>query len=125
MASETIKEELLPSRTYQVLNGRIINFIDGQEAMRQVIEKALQTPRYEVPWLSKNYGTDLEQLVGKSMDYAKTEVKRMLIETFSADKRITDVLVTDVEVVNKTDLLVHADISTSYGKVTVAKEVTT
>lgn len=125
MASETIKEELLPSRTYQVLNGRIINFIDGQESMRQVIEKALQTPRYEVPWLSKNYGTDLEQLVGKSMDYAKSEVKRMLVETFSADKRITDVSVTDVEVVNKTDLLVHADISTSYGKVTVAKEVTT
>ncbi|GAP04876.1 DUF2634 domain-containing protein [Fructobacillus tropaeoli] len=125
MASETMKEELLPSRTYEVLNGRIMNLIDGQEAMRQAIEKALQTQRYSVAWLSKNYGTDLEQLVGKSLDYAKSEVKRMISETFAADKRIIDVEVTNIDEMNKTDLAVYVNISTSFGKVAVVKEVTT
>lgn len=125
MASETIKEELLPSRTYQVLNGRIINMIDGQEAMRQAIEKALQTQRYSVPWLSKNYGTDLEKLVGKSLDYAKSEVERMIVETFAADKRVTNVEVTSINEISKTDLAVQVDISTSFGQVSVVKEVTT
>lgn len=125
MARELINEELLPSRTYQAEGGRIINMIDGQEAMRQAIKKALQTPRMSVPWLSKNYGNDLEELIGKSMDYARAEVRRMIVETFAADKRITDVNISSIDIVGKSSLVVQADVSTIYGKVTIAKEVAT
>ncbi|MDF7636919.1 DUF2634 domain-containing protein [Leuconostocaceae bacterium ESL0958] len=124
MDQEKIEEVTLSTLTYEVKNGRIVSMIDRREAMRQAIEKALLTARFSVPWLSKNYGTDLFDLIGKSKDYAKTEIKRMIVETFISDKRVTDVEVTKVEDLSKDSLMAEVTVSTIFGDVTVNKEVT-
>ena len=37
------------SKTYLVLFGRIVSMIDGLEAMRQMIDKVRNTPRFSLP----------------------------------------------------------------------------
>lgn len=123
MEAQKIEEVTLATRTYQVKNGRIMSMIDGREAMAQAIEKALLTARYEVPWLSKNYGSDIDDLVGKSVDYAKMEIGRMIMETFISDKRVTGVNVDDITIIDKTTVMASATVSTVFGAVEIQKEV--
>ncbi|MHC8464481.1 DUF2634 domain-containing protein [Weissella tructae] len=118
-----IEEMQLPSNTYLVRNGRILSQVDGHEAMRQAVEKALSTPRYCVPWLSSNYGHDLNDLLGKPMEYAEMEVERMLKETFASDDRVEDVELIRLERVDKSSLLAVASVLTMYGEFTNDMEV--
>lgn len=113
----------LPSRTYKVANGRIVMIADGAEAMNQAINKILRTPRFEVPWISQQYGTDVFQLIGMPMDYVKSEVGRMITEALEVDDRITDVAIDSVEQTSKTDLLVKMTITTIFGEIKKETEV--
>ncbi|WP_413627679.1 DUF2634 domain-containing protein [Fructilactobacillus vespulae] len=123
MNNEEMQQVVLPTKTYEVSNGRIVSTVDGIEAMSQCIQKALMTARFSVPWLSPNYGTDIYNLIGKSLDYAKMEVERMLKETFISDKRITEVKITSLETFEKNTLIVKADIKTIFGNLSIEKEV--
>lgn len=118
-----IEEMQLPSNTYLVRNGRILSQVDGYEAMRQAVEKALSTPRYCVPWLSSNYGHDLNDLLGKPMEYAKMEVERMLQETFASDDRVYEVELVNLEQVDKASLLAVLTVHTMFGDITNDMEV--
>lgn len=113
----------LPSRTYRVSNSRIVMIADGADAMNQAIDKILRTPRFEVPWISQQYGNDALQLVGKPIDYAKAEVERMLTEALSVDDRISDISIDSIEPTSKTDLLVKMTITTIFGEVKKETEV--
>ncbi|EJF33712.1 hypothetical protein JC2156_04220 [Weissella koreensis KCTC 3621] len=113
----------LPSRTYRVSNGRIVMIADGAEAMNQAIDKVLRTPRFEVPWLSQQYGTDVFQLIGQPIDYAKSEVERMITESLSVDDRIIDISVNSIEQTSNTDLLVKLTITTIFGEFKKETEV--
>lgn len=120
-----IEEITLPTQTYRVQNGRIISFTDGKDAMRQAIEKILTTARFSVPWLSSGYGHDLDDLVGKSQEYASAEIERMIKEALSADDRVTSVEVTTPVELDKTTLFVKVSVVTLYGTVESTTEVTT
>ncbi|WP_270310366.1 DUF2634 domain-containing protein [Weissella cibaria] len=120
-----IEEITLPTQTYRVQNGRIISFTDGKDAMRQAIEKILTTARFSVPWLSSSYGHDLDDLIGKSQEYASAEIERMIKEALSADDRVTSVEVTTPVELDKTTLFVKVSVVTLYGTVESTTEVTT
>ena len=112
------------SLTWQVKNGRIINQIDGQDAMIQAISKILETERSVYPIYSEDYGHDLDELIGKSDDYVETEIERVLEEALTEDDRITGVTVDDITV-DGDKATVTATVSTIYGEVEVEQEVDT
>ena len=110
------------SLTWQVKNGRIINKIDGQEAMIQAISKILETERSVYPIYSEDYGHDFDELIGKSDDYVETEIERVLEEALTEDDRITGVTVDDITV-DGDKATVTATVSTIYGEIEVEQEV--
>jgi len=123
METIEVEEMQLPTNTYLVRDGRVLCQVDGYEAMRQAVEKALSTPRYCVAWLSPNYGHDLEDLLGKPMEYAEMEVERMLQETFVSDDRVEGVELTKLERVDKSSLLAVVSVTTIFGDFTNEMEV--
>lgn len=116
-------EDVETSLTFKVANGRIRGKIDGQEAMIQVISKIMETDRSVYPIYSEDYGNDLDELIGKSVDFVETEIERVLEEALEEDERVTGVSVDAIEETDSTSLLVTATVSTIYGKLEVTQEV--
>ncbi|GEO64474.1 hypothetical protein LNA01_16570 [Companilactobacillus nantensis] len=112
-----------PTLTYQVKNGRILNKIDGHEAMIQAVDKILKTERFVYPIYGNQYGNDFFELFGKSFDYATVEVERMVKEALLADDRVLTVTVDDVQVIDRTILKVHGLCTTIYGDIPIESEV--
>lgn len=121
---DEVTEETLPSLTYHIKNGRILDMTDGREAMIQAVDKILKTDRFTYPIYDDQYGNDLSELFGKDFEYAKVEVKRMLKEALEADERVTNVAVNTIEQTDSTTLFVTATVSTIYGDLPIDSEVT-
>lgn len=91
-----VAKKAAPSKTYALdfdrgdLNG---GFIDGEEALRQYISKAIQTSRYRFLIYNDQYGCELESLLGQNISYEllKSELKRVIREALIYDDRIEDV----------------------------------
>lgn len=122
VASE-LEEETLPTLTYHVKNGRILEMTDGREAMVQAVDKILKTDRFTYPIYDEQYGNDFSELFGKDFEYAKIEVQRMLEEALFADDRITDVEVDDIQQTGPTALTVTGTATTIYGDLPIESEV--
>lgn len=62
---------------------------DGHEAWVQWCSKAVRTPRYRHVIYSRNYGSELEDLIGggDSRGVVESEIVRMVTETLLADPR--------------------------------------
>ncbi|MGZ1246226.1 DUF2634 domain-containing protein [Lactobacillus delbrueckii subsp. bulgaricus] len=116
-------EDVETSLTFEVANGRIGGKIDGQEAMIQAISKIMETERSVYPIYSEDYGNDLDELIGKSVDFVETEIERVLEEALKEDERVTGVSVDAIEETDSTSLLVTATVSTIYGDLEVTQEV--
>lgn len=121
--TDDVEEETSPSYTYQVKAGRIIQMTDGKDAMLQAINKLLQTIRFAYPIYDEDYGHDLEDLLGKELPYAQTEVERLLTEALEADDRVLDVEVQDIVPDTKGFLTVTALVTTIYGEISISPEV--
>lgn len=85
-----------PSRTYRLdLNeGRILGIIDGQEAVRQAIHKAIITPRWKCLIYDNQYGSEIEATVIQSRgratpEYIKAVVPGFVRDALRPDSRIT------------------------------------
>ncbi|KRO16623.1 DUF2634 domain-containing protein [Lacticaseibacillus saniviri] len=122
-----VTEVTMPSLTYQVIDGHVrhVGTLDGQDAMRQAVEKILRTERFVWPIYSDQYGNDLMELVGKEMPYARAEVGRMLSEALLADDRVDQVIVNDITAVESSVMAVKATVYTQFGKLNIESEVTT
>ncbi|WP_433614864.1 DUF2634 domain-containing protein [Paenibacillus cellulositrophicus] len=91
-----VKHLSAPSRTYSLdfdtgeVGGRII---DGQEALRQWIRKAILTARYRYLIYDSQYGCELESLLGQDISHQllKSEITRVITEAILADDRVTSV----------------------------------
>ena len=91
--------------------------IEGNEAIKVWVYKALLTPRYNYSIYSWNYGSELMDLIGKAYtpSLTKEEAKRYIKEALLINPYILEVTVIDTDF--KNDLL-SADIkiTTIYGE---------
>ena len=89
-----VSEADLTTRTYymNLERSRMRYYADGQNAMKQVIFKILQTERYQYNKIySDNYGVELWDLIGKSAVYAVPVIETRIKEALTWDARITSV----------------------------------
>ena len=118
-------EELneIPTRTYKVVNGRVTGFVEGQEAMRQAIEKALSTERFAYEIYSDSYGAEFNDLIGEHLDLAKAEIERLVTEVVTTDERV--ISVDNFEITNETrdTLTIKFVVSTVFGNLAFDQEV--
>lgn len=123
MDEEELDFELETSRTYRILNGRVTGWTDALDAMRQAVEKILQTERFRFEIYSDEYGIELENLIGESFDLVIAEVERILKEALLADERIVSVDDVTVKQSDKTSVLIAFTITSVFGSFNVEQEV--
>lgn len=112
-----------PTLTFKVENGRIRGKTDERDAMEQALEKVLLTERFVYPIYDDQYGNDLLELVGKDMEYAQADVERIIVEALTADDRVLEVTVDEIEVLASDILGVKAMANTVYGTFNIEREV--
>ncbi len=91
-----LKTELETSKTYKIdfLNGRIAGYVEGQEAVKQFIHKALNTPRFKCLIYSSLYGSEIkERLIDgtTTSEYLESDMKRMVEDAILYDGRVLNV----------------------------------
>ena len=95
---------------------------DGRDAVLQAVYLILTVERYAYPIYSRNYGSELSDLIGKPKDYAMSEIKRRITEALEQDDRITGVGNWSFETGRKT-VLANFTVYTIYGEIDFSKEV--
>lgn len=94
--------------------------LDGNEALKVWIYKALKTERFSYLAYSWQYGIELQPFIGKvmSVQERKSELKRMIIECLMVNPWIKSVdSVTFEEVKHGEDLTTTINLTTVYGEV--------
>ena len=113
-----------PSFTYKldIDQQRVRGTTNERDAVLQAIHLILNVERYAYPIYSRNYGSELSDLIGKPKDYAMSEIKRRITEALMQDDRITSLSDWEFETGRKSvraSFVVH----TIYGDVEATKEV--
>ena len=129
---ETIEnEQEKTSRTYRIDwdNGRIIGFVDGQEAMNQYIKKAILTPRFRCLIYSNQYGSEImDTLLDKNVtrEYIEAEISFLVTDALIHDPRVLRVYNVGIEFKDSWPMqdscVITFDVDTIYGDILV-KEV--
>jgi phage baseplate assembly protein W len=124
-----VSPEVIPSRTYEFdfdsgeFTGSVI---DGDSAIRQFIRKALVTARYRFLIYDKEYGSEMETLLGQDLtnELLENEIPRIVREALIYDERIADVF--DISITKDPGddkMFVSFSIATTDGT-TISEEVT-
>lgn len=87
----------LPSYTHRVGDKRITGFVDGLDAIRQSVKHTLSTERYAYAIYSSNRGAEMEQFIGATFSFVKSNVGRVIKEAIMQDDRIIDVIIESIE----------------------------
>lgn len=79
------------SRTYSFDfdTGAVGGIINGEDAMRQAIRKAVATARWRFLIYNGDYGCEIDDIVTE--DPSDSEIERVITEALLADDRISDV----------------------------------
>lgn len=119
--NEPLKQQI--PREYEIdfgtgqLTGRIV---EGKEAIKMWVYKALKTDRYKHLIYSWDHGVEFQDLIGKGFDnaYIESEVQRYVKEALSVNKHIKEVK--DFIVTFKgSSLTVYFTIITDFGEVNI------
>ena len=114
-----------PSRTYELdlQSGRILSTVDGLAAATQMVYKTFYTERYA--WLIYNwdYGMELEQYIGRSMDFVMADIQLAITEALQVDDRFLSVQDFKMEQKKIDALYVEFTVSTTEGSTTIGLEV--
>ena len=104
------------NNTPVIENGNF-KIIEGSEAIKTWVYKALLTPRYQYSIYSWNYGSELMDLIGKAYtpSLTKSEAKRYIEEALKINPYILDVNVTDTDFKDSI-LSASVKITTIYGE---------
>lgn len=80
----------MPTRTYyfDLDVQRVRGFTDKREAMKQAIYLIIYTERYQYPIYSRNYGAEMDGLIGQPIPFVLPEIKRRVTEALVQDDRI-------------------------------------
>ena len=113
-----------PSYTHKLdIEGqRVTGMTDKRDALRQTVYLILNVERYAYPIYSRNYGSELSDLVGQPMDYAMSEMKRRITDALMQDDRITGVDGWTFETGRKS-ISARFTVYTIYGALEATKEV--
>lgn len=113
-----------PSYTHKLdIEGqRVTGMTDKRDALRQTVYLILNVERYAYPIYSRNYGSELADLIGQPMDYAMSEMKRRITDALMQDDRITDVDDWTFETGRKS-ISARFTVYTIYGALEATKEV--
>ena len=102
-----------PSKTWRINleTGRLERFIDGKEAIRQYIRKALMTGRNRYLIYDDTYGEEIRDLLGQNLTPALRDVElpRLVREAIEYDDRINEV--TNVNITQYTSDSIHSAIT--------------
>lgn len=101
---------------------RVRGTTDERDAVLQAVYLILNVERYSCPIYSRNYGSELADLIGKPKSYAMSELKRRITEALLQDDRITGLSDWEFEPGRKSvraSFVIH----TIYGDIEAAKEV--
>lgn len=84
-----------PTKTYalDIDNGKLGGIIDGEQAIRQFIRKAVITARFRFLIYDDQYGCELEDLIGQDVPFEllETEIPRVIREALIYDDRVQNV----------------------------------
>lgn len=114
-----------PSKDYKlhIEKDRINNTCDGQEVMKQVIYKILNTERYQWIIYSWNYGIELMDLYGEPVTYVVPELQRRIEEALLQDDRITGVDTFDFDTSKRGEVKTTFTVHTIFGDIEAEKVV--
>jgi hypothetical protein len=92
--------------------------VQGNEALKVWIYKAIKTNRYQYEIYTWDYGCEIETLIGKGFQigFIKSETKRYVEEALIINPYITKINKIKVDF-NKDVLSVEVDLETIYGRV--------
>lgn len=118
------KEPLMDFSTGKIVmeNGEPV-MVEGVEALKVWIEKAIRTARYRWGAYTWNYGNELEDLIGNDLPAAtlQSEVERAIKEALAVDPRIYEC--SNFTIQRTGDILgVEFTVTTTTGE-TIAQEV--
>lgn len=99
------------------LTGKIL---EGKEALKMWVYKALLTKRYIYPIYSWDYGQDLEELIGQGYetDFIKSEAERRIQECLMINEHIKGCHSLNINLVNDT-LQISFTVNTTFGEVPI------
>lgn len=125
--NEILEEKEQPSRTYKLDldNGRILGFVDEQEAVRQAIRKALITPRWKCLIYDNQYGSEIEDAVTKNdatREYIKSVVPDFVRDCLKPDSRILGVSNFEFDF-RDDNTYISFDADTIFGKITIGEVI--
>ena len=82
-----------PSKTFKlnIEKNRVDGICDDVEALKQTIFLILNTKRYEHLIYSRNYGVELNDLIGEPISYVIPELERRITEALIQDDRIENI----------------------------------
>ena len=107
-----------PSKTYKLSSNRIAGVVDRIEAVEQTIFHILMTERYAYPIYPDNYGVELEQYIGRGLNFLQAGIESTLREALTQDDRIIDIRVTNIEQGDDPDsAIVTFDVFTMFGQI--------
>lgn len=88
------EEAVSPTKTYELKDGFIGGFIDGQSAIQQTVAKVLRTSRYRFLVYDDEYGSELEDVISQNLPFEllELEIPRAIKEALTVDDRIEDVV---------------------------------
>lgn len=129
----TIDEgEVETSKTYRIdwENGRINGFVDGAEAMKQFIKKAIITPRFKCLIYDSQYGSEIrDNLIapGITREYLETEMRFLVEDALIHDERVLRVYNLDI-VFGETyplhdSVVVSFFVDTIYGQISIEEVI--
>ena len=104
-------------RNIPILENGDFKIVEGNEAIKVWVYKAILTPRYNYSIYTWDYGSELLDLIGKAYtpSLTKEEAKRLIKEALEINPYILEVEITDISF---KDSLLSADIKivTIYGE---------
>ena len=115
MDEEIVDLALESSKTYRVLNGRVVGWIDNKQALRQAVEKLLHTERYTYEIYTDEYGIELQSLIGASFELVEAEISRIIKEALLVDERIVEVTDITAQKIDSTSLLITFSVESIFG----------
>ena len=104
-------------RDVPILENGDFKIVEGNEAIKVWVYKALLVPRYNYSIYSWNYGSELMDLIGKAYtpQLTKSEAKRYIEEALKINPYILDVNVIDTDFKDSI-LSANVKITTIYGE---------